>query len=89
MSKTYALPREVVYKLNVFENGWLHGAMFPYMERMKKECPIMWLQFQINFSKAYANSEGHPMQKQAKKDVKKYQKQMLVLQKKRGEINES
>lgn len=66
------MERNILYKLNAFENGWLTAALGS--ERLKNEMYGLWVQVQLNFSKVYAASDGHPSQKQAKKDVLKYEK---------------
>lgn len=86
MSKYKALPRNRILKLNTFEFGWLNAMVnFNDKSRMKTECPDMWLQFQILTCRVYAESDGHPMQEQARADVAKFQKQLDTLREKRGE----
>lgn len=77
---SYTLPRDIKYELNAFENGWLRGALSEeIMKRMEKECPAMYLQFQIGFTQVYAKSDGHPYQLQAIQDLAKYKTQLILL----------
>lgn len=64
-----ALKRNFRFNLNLFELGYLRGALSKeIMARMEKEAPILWLQIEGNSAKVYAESDGHPDQKQAKKE---------------------
>lgn len=64
--------------LTPFENGWLYAAIpKDKMERMKTECPRMWLRLQILFTESY---EKHPtLGKQARDDVARYTKELREL----------
>lgn len=75
-----ALPRKVKFQLNVFELGYLHAALNKeVLARMESEAPMLWLQIQANVCRTYAESDGHPAQKSAKKDFDKYHKKIHEL----------
>ena len=81
------LPRSKTILLNAYEFGWIHACFSgPMMKRMEKELPVVWLQFQIEFCKTYALSDGHPFQKRAAADLARYEK---MLEKKLKEENEA
>lgn len=59
--------------MNAFEFGCLFASISDVsMKKLEKSSPIVWLQLQINFCKMYSQSNGHPFQKQAKKDLRMY-----------------
>ncbi len=72
--------RNITFTLTPFETGWLRGALpTSIMEQMRAEAPILALQFDKNFTKVYAESEGHPYQKQAKRELKEIQAKLDTL----------
>lgn len=78
--KNTALPRKSLFMINDYELGWLSAAISQdLMRRMEKECPIMWLQFQVAFNDVYARSKGHPFQKQAIEDKVRYEAKLITL----------
>jgi hypothetical protein len=84
-----ALPRKSIFLLNIYELGWLQASIpSETMKRMEKECHTMWLMFQVAMNDVYANSEGHPFQKQAKHDKIKYEVELTqaITKEKSGEV---